>query len=231
MARTVNVAEIVPRVGYDAFLAQFLFLQGEHVTLIGPTGCGKTTAALSVLPRRKYRCVIATKPRDPLINELRREGYGVVRSWPPPDYLTSVVFWPQISKLGDTSTQRREIQAMLARTYRQGGWCLYADELRYLTQTLGLRRECEQVWLQGRSLKLSFVVATQRPSWVPLEAFDQATHLFLWRETDRRNLARLGDIGGVDTDLIRYVVPNLPKHDFLYINTRDGSLCVSNTRG
>jgi hypothetical protein len=84
--------------------------------------------------------------------------------------------------------------------------------------------------LQGRSLNVSFVAATQRPSWVPLEAYDQATHLLLWRETDKRNLSRLGDIGGVDTELIRSVVPTLPKHDFVYVNTRDGTISISNTR-
>jgi hypothetical protein len=144
--------------------------------------------------------------------------------------MREVVFWPEISRLGDVENQRHQIRRALAQIYRSGGWCLYADELRYLTQTLGLKRECEQIWLQGRSLNLSFVTATQRPSWIPLEAYDQATHLLLWRETDKRNLARLGDIGGVDTELIRSVVPTLPKHDFVYVNTRDGSISISNTR-
>lgn len=221
----------VPRISWAQFLEQFVWIQGEHVTLIGPTGCGKTTAVTAIMPLRKYVCVIATKPRDPLIRDLRKKHYTVIDKWPPPDYLRRIVLWPKITKLGDKTEQKREIQRAMARMYRTGSWCVVADELRYLTQTLGLKGECEMYWLQGRSLKLSFVTATQRPSWVPLEAYDQATHLFIWRETDSRNLARLGDIGGADTKLIRAIVPNLSKHDFLYINTRDGSLAISNTRG
>lgn len=220
----------VPRKTFDEFLASFLWYQGEHVTLVGPTGCGKTTAALALLPRRRHKCVIATKPRDPLINDLRRKGYHITRTWPPPSYVTDVVFWPEISRLGNASKQRIQIANALARIYKTGAWAVYMDELRYVTQTLGLRRLVEMLWLQGRSLNISLIGATQRPSWVPLEAYDQATHLFIWRETDARNLARLGDIGGVDTKLIRTIVPNLSKHDFLYINTRDGVMCISNTR-
>lgn len=212
-------------------MARMVWNQGEHVTLVGPTGCGKTTVALAMLERRKYVCVIATKPRDPLIKSLPKQGYKVLDRWPPPDYLKRVVLWPKISSLGDKVSQRREIQRAMARMYRSGGWCVVADELRYLTQTLGLKSEAEMYWLQGRSLNLSFVTATQRPAWVPLEAYDQATHLFLWRETDKRNLARLGDIGGVDTEVIRYIIPQLPKHDFLYINTRDATMCISNAKG
>lgn len=224
-----NALPDIPRKSWDEFLATFHWLQGEHITCIGPTGCGKTTVTIAILPHRKYVCVIATKPRDPLIRDLRKQGYHVIREWPPPDYMHKVVFWPKISSFGDRSEQKRQIARAMARMYRSGGWAVSADELRYLTQTLGLKSECEMYWLQGRSLKLSFVTATQRPSWVPLEAYDQATHLFIWRETDKRNLARLGDIGGMDTQVIRTVVPNLPKHDFLYLNTRDGTMCISNT--
>lgn len=221
----------VTKIPWDAFLAHLRWRQGEHVTLVGPTGCGKTTVALSMLNQRAYVAVIATKPRDPLIKSLPKHGYKVLEKWPPPDHLKKVVLWPKISRLGDQSGQRREIQSALARIYRSGGWCVVADELRYITQTLGLKREAEMFWLQGRSLNISFVTATQRPAWVPLEAFDQATHLFIWRETDKRNLDRLGDIGGVDTGLIKSIVPRLPKHDFLYINTRDATMAISNAKG
>lgn len=230
MASTMARVDVT-KIPWDVLMANMVWRQGEHVTLVGPTGCGKTTVALAMLEKRQWICVLATKPRDPLIKSLPKQGFKVIDRWPPPDYLRKVVLWPKISALGDMASQKREIQRAMAMMYRSGGWCVVGDELRYLTQTLGLKREAEMYWLQGRSLGISFVTATQRPAWVPLEAYDQATHLFLWRETDKRNLARLGDIGGVDTDLIRHVIPRLPKHDFLYINTRDATMCISNAKG
>lgn len=198
--------------------------------MIGPTGCGKTTVSMALMPMRDYVCVIATKPRDPLLKSLPKHGYKKLTKWPPPDYVKRAVLWPPISSMGMKGSQRAAIQHAMHLQYKSGGWCVVADELRYITQTLGLKAEAEMFWLQGRSLGLSFVCATQRPAWIPLEAYDQATHIFLWRETDARNLKRLGDIGGVDTDLVRHHVQRLPKHDFLYVNTRDNQVLVSNAK-
>lgn len=230
MGKAADIDALVQRVSWDAFMSNMDWRQGEHVTLIGPTGCGKTTVTMALLPLRNYVCFVATKPRDPLIKSLPRKGYTRVETWPPPDYVSRAVLWPPITTMGHKDRQRTAIRNAMHLQYRSGGWCVVADELRYISQTLGLKAECEMFWLQGRSLGLSFVTATQRPSWVPLEAYDQASHLFIWRETDRRNLDRLGDIGGVDTALVKRLVPKLPRHDFLYVNTRDGSMRISNAK-
>lgn len=200
--------------------------QGEHVTLIGPTGCGKTTLGLSLLPMRAgnggHVAAVATKPKDPSLQALTREGYRVVRTWPPPDHEHRVVFWPSISRMSDKRAQQSAIFAMLADVYNRGGFCLYFDELRYITQTLRLTAPVEQLLMQGRSIGISVVSNAQRPASIPLLAYDQATHLFVWRESDEVNLKRLGGLGGLDSGLIRQTVARLPKHQVLYINTRDG---------
>jgi hypothetical protein len=54
--------------------------------------------------------------------------------------------------------------------------------------------------------------------------YDQATHLFFWRDNDEANLKRIGGIGFLDAKLIRGTVAELPEHEALYINTRTGSL-------
>src|SRR5438477_7871329 len=43
---------------------------GDHVTLIGPTGSGKTHLGLALAKICKYSLVIATKRRDPLLESL-----------------------------------------------------------------------------------------------------------------------------------------------------------------
>ena len=98
--------------------------------------------------------------------------------------------------MSDLSIQRGEIKAMLEDTYRQGGWTVVLDELRYVTDILRLKRHVQLLLLQGRSLGVSVVSGSQRPRHVPLEAYSMARHLFLWQTTDRQDLRRIGDFSG-----------------------------------
>lgn len=217
--------------GWVDFLENFRWNSGEHVTLIGPTGQGKTTLATNILDRRKYVAAMAQKPQDPLIGELVTEkGYYLCREWPPPEpreHFNRVVFWPRNEKVSDIPNQHKAFKIALTDIYQAGGWCVYLDEARYVTQFLRLAPLCELLWLQGRSLKVSLVVGTQRPAWIPLSAYDQATHLFLWRENDATNLARLSGLGGVNTSELRDVIANLERYQFCYVNTRSGEMTIS----
>ena len=80
---------------------------GSHVTVIGPTGSGKTHLALTVAELRPYILVLAAKRQDPLVRELQRKGYHVTQDlgeilWTQtqdgqrhkPVY-NKVVFWPR----------------------------------------------------------------------------------------------------------------------------------------
>jgi hypothetical protein len=49
---------------------------------------------------------------------------------------------------------------------------------------------------QGRSAGISVVAMTQRPAFIPLAFYDQATHLFVWRDNDLRNRQRIGELAG-----------------------------------
>jgi hypothetical protein len=114
--------------------------------------------------------------------------------------------------------------------FLEGRQCVFIDEARYLCQRLRLEQDFVQLLQQGRSLKISVIATTQRPSAMPLEMYDQSTHLFLWRDTDRVNLRRLGEIGGqTETEPIRDAVLSLDaaEHEFLYVDTRSGRMVVS----
>src|SRR5690349_6421632 len=69
--------DAAPPVSWDDFYGYFgaNWRQGEHVGLIGPTGSGKTTLAMWLLPLRKYVVVLGTKPRDKTLDELAARGY------------------------------------------------------------------------------------------------------------------------------------------------------------
>lgn len=213
---------------WDEFLSGFTFEQGEHITMVGATGSGKTTLAQRMLDYRAFVCVLATKNRDPsLYPELLRKGYRIT-SDPELDWTEAprVIFRPKLeAPTAEAKVEQREaFRELLVDVFNEGGWCLYGDEVRYLTQNLGLATELETLWLQGRSLGVSMVVSTQRPVSIPVLAFESATHLFLFRATDRANIQRASEFSAADADAIRFTLPRLPRYEVLYVDTRSGAM-------
>lgn len=218
---------VPPLVPFDVFLRGMNWRQGEHVTLIGQTGSGKTTLALALLNLRRYVCLIATKPRDKTFSKLRQQGYAIAREWPVPyEVWEKVVFWPEVNRMRHINSQREAVADCMESIYETGGWCVYLDEVRYVSDPayLGLGTHVKLLLTQGRALDVSVVSGSQRPAWVPLECYSQATHLFFWRESDDANLKRVASIGGIRTKDLRELVPRLPRHECLYVNTVTGRM-------
>lgn len=232
----------IPVLTWREFLDSFAWRQGEHVSLIGPTGSGKTTLALELLHRRDYVTVLGTKPKDSTLDKLvRRDNYELLRSWPrrgPRTYRvrmsdgtertrSSAVLWPEFRAASDKQTQADVFGHALSEMFTAGSWCIFADEVFYLCKELGLEQHLTTIWTQGRSLGLSLVAGTQRPAFVPLYMYDQATHLFLWGDNDETNLRRVGGLGGLSSARVRAMVAGLPHHAVLYVNTRTRHLVVT----
>jgi hypothetical protein len=221
-------AELVP---WAEHLASWTWRQGEHVTLVGPTGMGKTYLAGEVLPRRRFVLILACKAKDPTLSAYaRRQRFKVIRSWGElPNSIEGtpyerVILWPRAAGGAELrARQRVEFAGALEDVYRMGGWTVYVDELSYLVRKLKLSEPLETLWLQGRSLGISVVAGTQRPAWVPLEAYDQASHLYLWRDPDAGNRRRLSEIGGaVDSKALGAEMLALEGHEVLYVDGRTG---------
>lgn len=215
-----------PKVDWDEFMTYiFDWQQGQHVALIGPTGSGKTTLALSILPLRKYITVLATKPKDSTLSQFgKSNGFKRYAEWPTLDADLSPrrLVWPDASSLYSAVNQRNHFQRSLAQIYREGGWCVYIDELWFIIHHLKLELEVRTYLQQARSNGISLVAATQRPAFVPLEVYDQSTHLFFWRDNDERNLRRISGISWLNANYIQALVSTLERHEVLYINTVDG---------
>lgn len=224
-----KVAVEAPRVPWDDFIRnQFHWRQGEHVGIIGPTGQGKTTLINALLPHQPYVVVFATKPFDKSMDHLINSGgYHRMDKWETlsVDRFPKRVLWPNATKLDAIPTQKAVFTDALRRIYVEKGWAVVIDEGWYFTNIFNLETEIKTYLLQGRSLGISLVFATQRPAWVPLEVYDQSTHLFFYRDNDERNLNRLAGISYRSSSLIRYIVSNLEQYQFLYINTRTGEMC------
>lgn len=195
--------------------------QGEHLTAVGRTKSGKTTLIREILPRRDYVVMFATKAEDPIYKQMERDGFVMTDTFDPaPGGPHKVIFKPPLRGTSDADLkeQREAFREAMADIYREGGWCVFADEVRYLSDNLKLKSDLEVLWLQGRTLGITMVCGTQRPVSIPVLAFD-AQHLFFWKTATERDIVTMTEYTGVNTDVTRVTVPRLPRHEAVYIDT------------
>lgn len=225
------------RIPWADHLGAWDWEQGDHVTLIGPAKAGKTTLAGAILPRRSYVVGFACKRRDPTLEQIIRDHhYRVVRSWdeigPRRRDGDRVVLWPgrpRRFQVRDQSpdefeaAQYREFSRALREIYMEGAWTPWIDELSYMADYLGLERETDRLFRQGRSDAISMVSSTQQPVNVPRNSFDQAMHLYLWRMRDAQRIRRCAEISGaVDPRSLASELGRLRDHEVLYVDGATG---------
>lgn len=226
----------IERREWKEFFRRLAWHQGEHVTLVGPTGCGKSLLSTQLMEKRSFVVALGTKPttkEDETLEYLHKKGgYKLIRSWDRMPTLAGrnklrVLLWPKYNGIRDRPNQRVQIATALDEMFSAGSWGVWADELWYIENRLGLSDLTQEYWTQSRALDVSLVGATQRPRHVSLLAYDQATHLFFWRDNDEDNLRRIAGLGGLNSKQIRATVAGLPRHDALYVNTRTGDMFVT----
>lgn len=224
---------------------RFAYRDGEHVTIIGPTGWGKTFLAYELLaatakPKRPA-VIFVIKPRDETATAwARAQRIRRLRSWPPPLRLFRAperawLLWPEHSfdPDRDDANLYRTFRGAMLDGYKRGNRILFADEPLGLMELEpperrdpNLERYLRMLWQRGRSMKAGLWTATQRPVEIPLAAYSQAHHLFLGRDDDKRARDRYAEIGGVDPDMVKYVTARLPKHHWLYIRREDQKYAI-----
>ncbi len=239
-------AHPVPFTAWEDFMAGWNWRPGEHVTVVGHTGSGKTTLLRAILRKREDAgaaiTVLATKPKDKTLTAwARAASLTIVRDWPPrrpllrtpPTIITPtgrrvpwqhrLMLWPLVQgqALGERDEGMADVfRRALHSMFWQGSWVIVSDELLFLSKNLGLERDLVTIWTQARSNDVTLVGGTQRPRFIPLEAYSQASWLFLFGENDDENLARLKGIGGMSGRELIDMVRTLPDHDVLVVDTR-----------
>lgn len=212
--------------------------RGEHITIVGPTGCGKSWLGWQILEQaaspKHQGLVLLKKPRDAITARRARElGFRTERVWPPgwapftarpPGYLVHprTRYDPEIDRPHKADVFRRALMD----SYRRGNRLVYVDDAYGIAQILGLRELMIEMWTEYRSMNGSLMTAFQKPSHVPQWAFNQAEHLFLFHDPDRRNRIRFGEIGGIDPDQLQTTVMGLRRHQALYIRRDGPAACV-----
>lgn len=227
--RMARLASEAPRIPWDKFTRDILkWRAGEHFGLIGPTGLGKTTMMLNLLPLHPYVVVFATKPADKTMDALiQNGGYLKIAKWESldPYQFPRRVLWPNARDLNSEVRQREVFHDAFSKIYREGNWTVALDETWYIDNILKLESDIKTYLLQARSLGISLVTATQRPAWVPREIYTSCTHLMFWRVNDETDLRSLSGIGWRSAELIKNAVSNLEMYQSLYVNTRTGFMC------
>lgn len=226
----------------DEFLAEYWdYRPGEHVTIIGPNGRGKTYLGFQLL-QKTSKCdmrayVLVSKPRDETVDEWQKPlKYGLAEEWPPPISFRKkpgyFVRPPQYLKNLDADNER------LRHTFKQ---CImdcygsvdtrivFADEAHELQHELRLKPEMEAVWMRGRSLKTGMWALAQRSAHNSMHMYNAPNHVFLFNDPDKRNRDRFSEIGGiVDSRAIEDITRRLGTHQVLYLNRIGQYCCVVN---
>lgn len=156
---------------------------GEHVTVIGDTGSGKSTLMggtdemAGLLDERKYLLILRSKP-----DEVRYHGVRIVRT------ATPAMKDPRLPRLELSPAyekQPAEFGAALELAWRQKGWTIYIDEGYHVDRLLSLRDLIDRLLTQGRSLRLTAVIGLQRPVAVSRFAISQSTHVICFAQEGR----------------------------------------------
>jgi energy-coupling factor transporter ATP-binding protein EcfA2 len=222
------------RTTWEAFLPWWRanFKLGEHISVIGPTGTGKTTLGLELIGARPDQVVVATKRQDDVLDKLPARGYAPIPRWPRGGIDGGrVLLWP---RGGSTTAERyarqsERISEALEAIFDQGGWTVLVDEARVVADPayLGLRHQINELLIQGRTSRISMVLGFQRPAWVPPEAYDQPSYLFIAADNDRKNVIRFKEIGGADGELVAETVKRLRKYEWAMVDARPGRGAVA----
>lgn len=212
---------------------------GQHVTILGPTGSGKTHLAYELLAEtatpKMQGVVLVMKPRDSTSTRwAKKSNFRRIYQWPPlrlpymekpPGYL----LWPKatLNVDRDNAIMQVQFQRALNEAYAsRQKWIVFADEIAGLTHDLDLDTTLNALWTRGRSMDAGLWAASQRPTHISRLAYTSPSHLFLAYTADTEARKRLGQIGGrIDPKLVIHGIEQLRKYQWLYID-EDGLICI-----
>ena len=231
------------RIDRHEFVAnRFNYRPGQHVSLFGPTGDGKSTLAFQLLNQVAHEDLpvvnLVVKPKDADIRTLSdAAGFKLVQSWPPPRVPQlwdgrprGWTLWPK-HKLHDLAATNanlyRQMVAALKDCYVKGNRIVFSDEITGIIELDAPTRNdddtrdwVEAIYSRGRSMGTGQWAATQQPTFVPRKMYSQASHIFLSPDPDEEARKRYSQIGGVDKKLILHNLERLNTFEFVYVGKK-----------
>lgn len=244
MIETTHEDVTVETIDRDEFVRNYWdYKAGQHVTIIGPNGVGKTRLGFDLLgataTREMPAYVLVSKPRDVEIDRYTKKLHfktiteyppyiPLIKSRRPPGYMVR----PEQSLKdlkADNARLHQVFEATIMGCYSSPQpRIVFADEVQELQSGLKLKEELEACWKRGRSLKCGLWALAQRSAYNSQDMYNSAAHLFLFNDPDKRNRVRFSEIGGVDPDLVMDTVYRLDQFQVLYIKRAGPCLCIVN---
>jgi hypothetical protein len=199
------------------------------MSVIAPTGAGKTTLVAGLLDLRRYVLALDPKGGDSTLSGL---GYERLNKWPGEKELAETVsrndedgrpsrfiVGPVVRTEADMVKLRNVCKQALDGAFNMGGWSVYVDELQIATdpRMMSLRQEADRMLIAARDKGISFISSYQAPSWVTPHASKMSTWVAVSRTRDTDVVNRLAEILGRPKAEIRGAVAGLEKFSWLII--------------
>lgn len=163
---------------------------GSRTTLCGKTGSGKSTIAITMLRKSRQKWILIDPKADDKIATLNpavihslkladvqrawKEGYQYVAIQPPPQ------------------TKPLDIDAFILDAYENlTNFGVYIDELYYIHNAGRAGDGLTAILTRGRSDKITYLGATQRPAWISLFCLSEADYIAQFKlqlENDRKRI-------------------------------------------
>ena len=202
---------------------------GQHMSVIAPTGAGKTTFVGGLLDLRRYVLALDPKGGDSTLGSL---GLDRLAKWPGEKELAQTVakndqdgkpsryvVGPRVRHRDDLPELREQTRRAMNGAFNMGGWTLYADELQIMTdpRMMNLRSEADEILIAARDKGLSFISSYQAPSWVTPHAAKMSTWVAVSYTRDTDVVNRLAEVLGRPKPEIRGALSGLDPFSWLIV--------------
>jgi len=225
--KTVFSVADVPTVSRREHLEEMgsTYESGQHVTVIGPSGKGKTRLVGGLLlvcaspDREAYYMHGKIRGRDQTIETISRVANMPIIPHGVPTRTDRLRYrregrrgWiirPLVKPGETTAAENKLLRQEFARTIRAGYHTsrkrpkiLVVNEAHQAHNDLKLKEACEGPLMRGRP-DCAMWSEIQRGRFVSYMCYDQATHVYIFKDDDEDNQRRYAEIGGVDPHMLR----------------------------
>lgn len=237
--------------GLQEFLREvWVYQPGNRVTILGPSGAGKTEFAFKLLEvtatPKLPAIVLVMKPIDKTVTRWgKRLKFVLTQVWPPvlrwwfTRQPSGYLLWPKHDLTNFEATNvnmfRQFRRAIIDAYKHQKTWrgkklrgkIVFADELASLDEELGMEPEIKMMYSRGRSMSAGMWGGSQRPRDCPVIVYSSADDLFLSYMPDKADRKRFAEIGGgIDPEIIEEVTLRLPLYWWCYARRKDRTICI-----